>query len=60
MAKISDMDWAQHLKMDYAQNLRKDPPKAKQTTFRRFKEDPACPFSKRSIYHIMQNYDKTL
>ena len=32
MAKISDMDWAQHIKMDYVQNLRKDPKKAKQTT----------------------------
>ena len=29
MAEISDMDWAQHIKMDYAQNLRKDPKKAK-------------------------------
>ena len=38
MAEISDMDWAQHIKMDYAQNLRKDPKKAKQTTFRKFKE----------------------
>ena len=45
MAEISDMDWAQHIKMDYAQNLRKDPKKAKQTTFRKFKEDIACPFS---------------
>ena len=25
MGKISDMDWAQHFKMNYAQNLRKDP-----------------------------------
>ena len=25
MGEISDMDWAQHIKMDYAQNLRKDP-----------------------------------
>ena len=23
MEKISDMDWAKHIKMDYAQNLRK-------------------------------------
>ena len=30
MAEISDMDWAQHIKMDYVQNLRKDPKKAKQ------------------------------
>ena len=34
MAEISEMDWAQHIMMDYAQNLRKDPKKkAKQTTF---------------------------
>ena len=32
MAKFSDMDWAQYFKMDYVQNLRKDPKKAKQTT----------------------------
>ena len=24
LPKISDMDWAQHIKIDYAQNLRKD------------------------------------
>ena len=35
MAEISEMDWAQHIKMDYAQNLRKDPTKAKKLTFRR-------------------------
>ena len=29
MEKKSDIDWAQHVKMDYAQNLRKDPVKAK-------------------------------
>ena len=29
MAKFSDMDWAQYIKMDYAQSLRKDPRKAK-------------------------------
>ena len=28
MAEISDMDWAQHIMMDYAQNLRKDPVKS--------------------------------
>ena len=26
---MADMDWAQHIKMDYAQNLKKDPVKAK-------------------------------
>ena len=30
------MDWTQHIKMDYAQNLRKCPNKAKQTIFRIF------------------------
>ena len=29
MGKISDMDLAMHIKMDYAQNLQKDPVKAK-------------------------------
>ena len=29
MSKISDMDWAQHIKMDYAQNLKIDLVKAK-------------------------------
>ena len=61
MSEISEMDWAQHIKMDYEQNLRKDPTKAKQTTFRRFIEDVACPFSRRGIYniitlHIATNY----
>ena len=32
MAEISEIDWAQHIMMDYAQNLRKYPKKAKQTT----------------------------
>ena len=29
MSDISDMDWAQHILMDYAQNQRKDPNTAK-------------------------------
>ena len=29
MADISDLDWAMHIKMDYAQNLRKNSIKAK-------------------------------
>ena len=29
MAEISDMDQAQHIKMDYAQNFKKDPEMAK-------------------------------
>ena len=41
--KKTDMDWAFYIKMDQAQYLRKDPKKAKQITFRKFKEDPAWP-----------------
>ena len=29
MAEISGMDWTQHIEMDYAQNIRKNPEKAK-------------------------------
>ena len=29
MTKNSDLDWAQHIKMDYAQNIRKDSNTAK-------------------------------
>ena len=36
MGKNPDMDWTQHITMDYAQNLRKCPNKAKQSTFRKF------------------------
>ena len=50
MSDISEMDWTQHIKVDYAQNMRKSPIKAKKLTFRRFKEDPACPFSRSEIY----------
>ena len=32
MTEISGMDWAQHIKMDYAQNLRKDSEIAKKKT----------------------------
>ena len=28
-SEIWDLDWAQHIKIDYAQNLKKDPVKAK-------------------------------
>ena len=56
MAKISEMDWAQYINMDYAQNLKKDPPDAKQTTFIKYKEDPTCLFSKRSPFNIMLYY----
>ena len=33
------MDWAQNIMMDYSQNLRKDPTKAKKIIFRRFIDD---------------------
>ena len=59
MAEISDLDWAQHIKIDYAQNLRKNPAKAKKWTLTKFLYDSACPFSKRAMYDFMQKYDKT-
>ena len=36
MSDISDLDWAIHIKMDYAQNLRKDSKKAKKRTLSKF------------------------
>ena len=58
MAEISEMDWAQHIKMDYAQNFRKDPTKAKKIIFKRFIDDVAFPFSRRGIYNIMSKFMK--
>ena len=55
MTGISDMDWAQHIKMDYAQNMRKDPTKAKNFTFRWFIEDPASPFKRSGQIKPWQN-----
>ena len=39
MSEISDLVWAQHIKMDYAQNIRKDPNKPKNKTLRKFLQD---------------------
>ena len=36
MVEISDLDWAVHIKMDYAQNLKKDSIKAKKRTLSKF------------------------
>ena len=41
MSDISDMDWAQHINMDYAQNLRKDTNTGKIKTLRKFLQDKA-------------------
>ena len=41
------LTWIDHIilcKMDYAQNLRKDPVKAKRKTLAKFLGDTACPF----------------
>ena len=51
------MDWAQHIMMDYAQNMRKDPTKAKNFTFRWFIEDPASPFKRSGVYRTMAKYE---
>ena len=39
MSEISDLDWAQHIKMYYAQNIRKDPNTAKNKTLRKILQD---------------------
>ena len=39
MAEISDLDWAQHIKMDYAQILRKNPAKTKKWTIVRARRE---------------------
>ena len=45
MAEISNMDWAQHIKMDYGQNLRKGPVKAKKRHSQNFYRIlNTCPF----------------
>ena len=36
MSDISDLEWAVHIKMDYAQNHRKDSLKAKKMTLSKF------------------------
>ena len=36
---MSDLVWAQHIKMDYAQNIRKDPNKPKNKTLRKNLQD---------------------
>ena len=51
--KKSDIDWAQHVKMDYAQNLRKGPVKAKRKTLAKFLGDTACPFSRRGLISLL-------
>ena len=60
MSDISDMDWAQHIKMDYAQNLRKDTNTGKIKTLRKFLQDKACSFSRRCIYYFMQKFDQII
>ena len=32
MSEISDLDWVQHIKMDYAKNISKNPNTAKKKT----------------------------
>ena len=43
METNSDMNWAQHIKIDYAPNLRKCLKNAKQTTFRTFQNSEGNP-----------------
>ena len=39
MSEIWDLDWAQHIKIDYAQNIIKDPNTAKNKTLRKILQD---------------------
>ena len=49
MVEISDLDWAMHIKMDYAQNLSKDLVKAKKRTFIKFIQGAATELTPPSI-----------
>ena len=39
MSEIWGLDWAQHIKIDYAQNIIKDPNTAKNKTLRKILQD---------------------
>ena len=39
MSEISVLVWAQHIQIDYAQNISKDPNRAKNKTLRNFLQD---------------------
>ena len=54
MAEISDMDWAQHIKMDYAQNLRKDSNKAKKGPSQNFYRVLSAHFSIYNTRNLQQ------
>ena len=63
MAEISDMDWAQHIKMDYAQNLRKDSNRAKKGPSQNFYRVLSAHFAVLQYYKefaaILSNLFKT-
>ena len=50
MSEISDIDWAQYIKIEYAYNFRKDPAKAKIRTLTKFLHDTAYKISQRGIH----------
>ena len=59
MAEISNMDWAQHIKMDYGQNLRKGPVKAKKRHSQNFYRIlNTCPFRSSTEPRICSNFVK--
>ena len=57
MPEISDMDWAQHIKMDYAQNLRKDSEMAKKRPSQNY-TGCVSPFHSSTIPGICTNFIK--
>ena len=57
MSEISGMDWAQHIKMDYAQNLRKDSEMAKKRPSQNY-TGCVSPFHSSTIPGICTNFIK--
>ena len=55
LAEISDMEWAQHINIDYAQNLKKDPEKAKKD-LTKFLQGALSSFCSPSILGICSNF----
>ena len=56
MGKMPDLDWTQHIKMDYTQNLRKNQLMAKIRPSQCFLDKTACPFHSAVESGICSNF----
>ena len=54
--KMPDLDWTQHIKMDYTQNLRKKPSKDQNKILTMFLHDIACPLHSAKESGICSNF----